>query len=139
MELLGHRHKLEIYEIDREFVYLIHPEGLTEEVEKTIKNKFTLEPETITEIIPILIPMAHSQTAKLLKEGDSVDVFLYNKKEGHLAASMKEPLIELHKFAYLRIVGCNSFAYFADMGLDADLFIHRREEGIQPRTGNKSG
>ncbi len=137
MELLGHWHDLEVFEIDRDFVYLTHPEGATEEVEKTVKNKFTLEPEIEIETKPILIPMAHNQTTRLIKEKSSVRVFLYNKKDGVLAATMKEPLVELNKFAYLRIVGGNSFAHFADMGLDADLFIHKREEGIQPELNKK--
>ncbi len=137
MNLLGHWHELEIFEIDRDFVYLSHPEGLTEEVEKTVKHKLTLEPEIVMETRPILIPMAHNQTTKLLKEGTKVTVFLYNKKDGLLAGTMNEPLIELNKFAYLKIVGMNSFAFFADMGLDADLFIHKREEGIQPEINKK--
>lgn len=137
MELLGHWHELEIGEIDRDFVYLIHPEGLTHEVEFEVKNKLTMELETETRTVPIMIPMAHNQTEKLLKEGETVKVFLYNKKDGHLAATMVQPLIELNKFSYLRIVGMNTFAYFADMGLDADLFIHKREEGLQPEIGKK--
>jgi len=137
MDLLGHWHELEIFEIDRDFVYLIHPEGITEEIEKTVKHKLTMEPEIVMETRPILIPMAHNQTDKLLKEGAKVSVFLYNKKDGVIAGTMKQPLVALNKFAYLRIVGMNTFAFFADMGLDADLFIHKREEGIQPEINKK--
>jgi len=137
MELLGHWHELEVFEIDRDFVYLTHPEGLTEEVEKEVKNKFTMEPEIEMETRPVLIPMAHNQTTRLIKEKSTVRVFLYNKKDGVLAASMKEPLVELNKFAYLRIVGGNTIAHFADIGLDADLFIHKREEGLQPELNKK--
>ena len=54
MDLLGHWHELEIFEIDRDFVYLAHPAGTTEEIEKTVKNKLTMEPEIVLETRPIL-------------------------------------------------------------------------------------
>ncbi len=137
MQFLGSWQKLTVYEIDRDFVYFPHPLGLTEEVEKEVKNPKTMEPEIVMEEKPVLIPMAHNQTTKLLKENEEVEVFLYNKKDGLLAATMKEPMVNLNEFAYLKIVGANSIAYFAHMGLDADLFIHKKEDGFQPDIGKK--
>jgi len=137
MQILGKWHSLKVEEIDRDFVYLNHPENLMEQIEVKIKNEITSEEEIEIKEQPVLIPMAHNQTSQLLKEGQEVNVFLYNKKEGDVAATMLKPRLELNQFAYLRFVGANSVAYFADIGLDADLFIFRREDGLQPEIGKK--
>jgi len=137
MTLVGRWNQLKVVKIDRDFVYLNHPTGAEEQIEIEVVSEENDEPEIVLESRPILITMAHNQTTKLLKEDEEVHVFLYNKKERDLAASMNKPLVELEKFSYLRIVGENSFAYFADIGLDSDLFINKREEGIQPEQGKK--
>lgn len=137
MSIIGKWHELKVEKIDRDFVYLNHPLGAEEEIEKTILAEDGETEETIIEKQPILISMAHNQTTRLLKESQEVNVFVYNKKEGELAASMKKPNLELNQFAYLKIVGENSFAFFANIGLDADLFIFKSEHGVQPELGKK--
>ncbi len=137
MAILGKWHELNVEKIDIDFVYLNHPEGAVEEIEKIVLTEDGITEETVIEAKPVLISMAHNQTTKLLKENQTVKVFVYNKKEGALAASMKQPLVELNRFAYLKIVGSNNFAHFADIGLDADLFIFKSELGIQPELGKK--
>lgn len=60
--------------------------------------------------------------------GDNISAFIYNDTKDRPIATLKKPLIEVGKIAYLKIVGTSNFGAFADIGLERDIFIPLKEQ-----------
>lgn len=68
---------------------------------------------------------------KSLKEGDDIEVFLYNDSEDRPVATTQTPLVKVNEIAYLEVVSVSKHGAFLDWGLDKDLFVpykNMREE-----------
>jgi len=62
------------------------------------------------------------------KEGDYIDVFIYNDSEDRIVATTEVPKILLDQFAVLKVVDVNKFGVFLDWGLDKDLLVPFKEQ-----------
>lgn len=60
--------------------------------------------------------------------GDTISAFVYNDTKDRPIATLKKPLIEVGKVAYLKIVATSNFGAFADIGLERDIFIPIKEQ-----------
>ena len=69
--------------------------------------------------------------------GDEVEVFTYMDSNNRPVATMKKPLIEVGKVAYLEVVHQNDFGAFCNMGLERDLFIPMKEQRFKLLVGKK--
>lgn len=69
--------------------------------------------------------------------GDEVEVFTYMDSNNRPVATMKKPLIEVGKVAYLEVVHQNDFGAFCNMGLERDLFIPMKEKRFKLLVGKK--
>ncbi|MDM5338278.1 S1-like domain-containing RNA-binding protein [Fictibacillus enclensis] len=69
--------------------------------------------------------MLHKREAsRELKEGETVDVFLYQDHEGRLAATMSQPKVRLDTLAWLTVVGSQKrLGVFLDMGIHKDVLL----------------
>ena len=75
----------------------------------------------------VLLPKG-SLNGNNIKIGDTISAFIYNDTKDRPIATLKKPLIEVGKIAYLKIVGTSDFGAFADMGLERDIFIPLKEQ-----------
>ena len=75
----------------------------------------------------VLLPKG-SLNGNSIKIGDTISAFIYNDTKDRPIATLKKPLIEVGKIAYLKIVGTSDFGAFADMGLERDIFIPLKEQ-----------
>lgn len=66
-----------------------------------------------------------------LQEGDRITVFVYNDSEDRPVATTEEPLIKLQEFAYLRVKSTAEFGAFLDWGLEKDLLVPFKEQGVK--------
>jgi predicted RNA-binding protein (virulence factor B family) len=60
--------------------------------------------------------------------GDEISVFLYKDSEDRLVATTRVPLIEINRFAYLKVLEVNVHGAFLDWGLEKDLLVPFREQ-----------
>ncbi|UZJ76995.1 S1 RNA-binding domain-containing protein [Fictibacillus sp. KU28468] len=69
--------------------------------------------------------MLHKREAsKELKEGETVEVFLYQDHEGRLAATMIQPKVRLDTLAWLKVVGSTKrLGVFLDIGIHKDVLL----------------
>ena len=84
----------------------------------------------------VLLPKALLEGNEV-KEGDTVEVFVYRDSKDRPVATFKKPLITVGEVAYLEVVGQSSFGAFADMGLDRDIFIPLKEQKFKMLKGKK--
>ncbi|MBS6601247.1 MAG: S1 RNA-binding domain-containing protein [Clostridium sp.] len=84
----------------------------------------------------VLIPNG-SLNGEEIKEGETIEVFVYRDSKDRPIATLKKPLITLGEVAYLEIVGQSSFGAFANMGLERDLFIPLKEQKFKLLKGKK--
>ncbi|WP_024614437.1 S1-like domain-containing RNA-binding protein [Clostridium sp. Ade.TY] len=84
----------------------------------------------------ILLPKALLNGAEI-NLGDYVEVFTYMDSNNRPVATMKKPLIEVGKVAYLEVVHQNDFGAFCNMGLERDLFIPMKEQRFKLLVGKK--
>lgn len=63
-----------------------------------------------------------------LKEGDDIQVFVYNDSEDRPVATTEEPKIALNYFAYLKVKEVTQFGAFLDWGLEKDLLVPFKEQ-----------
>jgi predicted RNA-binding protein (virulence factor B family) len=66
-----------------------------------------------------------------MSEGDLVCVFLYKDSEDRPVATTEDPKIVLNSFAYLRVKEVNLFGAFMDWGLEKDLMVPFKEQGLK--------
>ena len=72
-----------------------------------------------------------------LEIGDLIDVFLYLDSEDRPVATTKKPLIEIGKFAFLKVVECTKFGAFLDWGLDKHLLLPFAEQHRPVQEGKR--
>lgn len=66
------------------------------------------------------------QATRKLEVGDAIDVFLYFDNQKRITATMKTPLVDLEKPAFLEVVAVNQhLGVFLNMGLIKDLLLSR--------------
>lgn len=72
-----------------------------------------------------------------IEPGDRVEVFIYNKDKGELAATTARPLARVNEFAALEVVDIQSFGAFLDWGIEKDLFLPNRRQTKPIQMGEK--
>ncbi|HHY26278.1 MAG TPA: S1 RNA-binding domain-containing protein [Desulfitobacterium dehalogenans] len=63
-----------------------------------------------------------------IKEGDTLEVFIYHDSEGRLIATRKMPLAQVGELAYLNVTAKTKIGAFLDFGLERGLFLPFREQ-----------
>ncbi len=69
----------------------------------------------------VLLPK--SQVPEDAKEGDKVEVFIYNDSRDRIIATTRKPKIVLGELAHLMVVSTTKIGSFLDFGLERDLFL----------------
>ncbi len=72
-----------------------------------------------------------------IKEGDTVEVFIYRDSKDRLISTLKKPLITVGEIAYLEVVSQNNIGAFVNIGLERDLFVPLREQSFKLKEGKK--
>lgn len=72
-----------------------------------------------------------------LKENDQVNVFIYKDSKDRLIATKRQTKIEVGQIKELEIVAKSKVGYFADMGLEKDIFLPYKEVMGRIRVGEK--
>lgn len=83
----------------------------------------------------ILLRLDQGQSAPDI--GARIDVFVYNDSNEGLAATTRQPLVQMGQVALLEIVDVTDIGAFADWGLPRDLFIPFAEQQHPLRKGRK--
>lgn len=83
------------------------------------------------EVGELLMPNAYVD--KTLREGDTVNVFVYLDQQERLTATTETPLARVGDFAWLRVAWVNEYGAFLDWGLQKDLFVPFREQKMRMR------
>jgi len=63
--------------------------------------------------------------------GQKINVFLYLDHDERLIATTEKPFIELHTFAYLKVVDVTIYGAYLDWGLMKHLFCPFKEQGVK--------
>lgn len=84
----------------------------------------------------VLLPNSAAKGHEI-KEGDTLEVFIYRDSKDRLISTLKKPLITVGKIAYLEVVSQNNIGAFVNFGLERDLFIPLREQGFKLKEGKK--
>ena len=71
------------------------------------------------------------------KSGDEFEAFLYRDSEDRLIATLRTPLIELHKVAKLTCAAVTKIGAFLDWGLEKDLLLPFHEQTKQIHKGEE--
>lgn len=69
------------------------------------------------------------------KIGDQIEVFVYKDHEQRWIATSLHPFVTINKFAYLRVKSISPIGAFLDWGLEKDLFVPFREQGVKMERG----
>ena len=69
------------------------------------------------------------------KEGDVMELFVYNDSEDRLVATTETPKIMLNGFATLKVIDVNKNGVFLDWGLDKDLLVPFKEQNKKMQLG----
>ena len=69
----------------------------------------------------VLLP--EKQLPKDVKEGDSLDVFIYRDSENRLIATTRQPLAKVGDLAYLEVTALTQIGASLDFGLERGLFL----------------
>lgn len=70
------------------------------------------------------------------KEGDKLEVFIYNDSEDRIVATTETPKIKLDEFAVLKVVDVSKYGVFLDWGLSKDLMVPFKEQNKKMILGN---
>jgi len=81
------------------------------------------------------ILLSEKKLPKPLALDDELDVFVYVDSEGHLAASLKQPLALVDDIAWLKVVSINYVGVFMDWGLSKDLLVPFSEQHQEMEVG----
>ncbi len=74
----------------------------------------------------VLLPK--KQVPADLKQGDTIEVFLYKDSSDRLIATVNMPKIMLHQVTFLRVAQVGKIGAFLDWGLEKDLLLPFREQ-----------
>jgi predicted RNA-binding protein (virulence factor B family) len=83
----------------------------------------------------VLLPKAYVN--EKMKIEDEIEVFIYNDSEDRYVATIERPKAMLGEFAYMEVVGVESFGAFVDWGLQKDLFVPKKFQKIPLEVGMK--
>ncbi len=81
----------------------------------------------------VLLPDDYDEDVEL---GELIDVFIYLNSDDQYTASIKTPLIEVNKFAYLQVKDVNRVGAFMDIGISKDLLVPYAEQTEEMYVGN---
>lgn len=81
----------------------------------------------------VLLPATEVNTS--MKDGDRLEVFLYQNSNGELAATLKQPKAQVGEFALLKVSAVTRHGAFLDWGLDKDLLVPYSEQPERMRVG----
>ena len=84
----------------------------------------------------VLLPNSNAKD-KDIKEGETLEVFVYRDSKDRLICTLKKPLITVGELGYLEVVSQSSIGAFVNMGLERDLFVPLREQIYKIKTGKK--
>jgi len=70
-----------------------------------------------------------------VKLGDELQAFVYVDTDGHLAATLKQPLAQVDECAWLKVVSVNYVGVFLDWGLSKDLLVPFSEQHQEMEVG----
>jgi len=70
-----------------------------------------------------------------IKDGDSVEVFIYHDNEGRIIATTDKPYATAGQFAFLECRTVSEVGAFMDMGIMKDLLIPYREQKVHMEAG----
>ena len=83
----------------------------------------------------VLLPA--KQVPEGVKEGDSLEVFLYKDSMDRPIATTKEPLIRLGQVAKLKVAQTSGIGAFLDWGLEKDLLLPFKEQTKKVHPGEE--
>lgn len=75
----------------------------------------------------ILLPNA-SLNGNEVKVGEKVRAFIYRDSSDRIIATLKEPYLTIGNIGYLTIKSVNNIGAFADIGLERDVLIPKKEQ-----------
>lgn len=74
------------------------------------------------------ILILNREVSPKIEIGEKIDVFIYSDSEHPYIATLLEPKIKLHEFAFLKATAVNEYGAFLDWGLAKDLFVPFAEQ-----------
>lgn len=81
----------------------------------------------------VLLPNKYLDDA--MEIDDLISVFVYRDSEDRPVATTETPLIQLNKFAYLKVTSVTHFGAFVDWGLEKELMIPFKEQNKKLEEG----
>ncbi len=81
----------------------------------------------------ILLPA--TEVIASMKDGDRLEVFLYQGSNGELVATLKHPKAQVGEFALLKVSDVTRHGAFLDWGLEKDLLVPYSEQPERMRVG----
>lgn len=81
----------------------------------------------------VLLPATEVNAS--MKDGDQLEVFLYQGNNGELIATLKQPKAQVGEFALLKVNDVTRHGAFLDWGLDKDLLVPYSEQPERMRVG----
>jgi predicted RNA-binding protein (virulence factor B family) len=82
-----------------------------------------------------MVLLADKKPSTTYQVGDSVSAFVYIDGEGHLAATLQNPLAEAGDIAWLKVVSVNYYGAFLDWGIPKDLLVPFSEQIAEMKPG----
>lgn len=82
----------------------------------------------------VLLP--GKQVPDNLKQGDSLDVFVYRDSSDRLISTTRQPYITLGELAVLEVKAVGAIGAFLDWGLEKDLFLPFKEQTERVKSGS---
>ena len=83
----------------------------------------------------VFLPYNHAPAE--VNPGDNLRVFTFMNTDGRLFATTQTPLATVGQFAFLTVVDENENGSFLDLGIDKDVFVHRRDQKRPMRLAGK--
>ncbi len=83
------------------------------------------------------IQMAKKELPPSIKEGESLEVFVFNDTIDTLAATTMEPAAIVNQFAYLIVKSITKYGAFLEWGIKKDLFLPERKQTTDIAKGEK--
>ncbi len=81
----------------------------------------------------VLLPA--TEVIASMKDGDWLEVFLYQSSSGDLVATLKQPKAQVGEFALLKVSAVTRHGAFLDWGLDKELLVPYSEQPERMRVG----
>ncbi len=83
----------------------------------------------------VLLPI--KQVPEGAKTGDQLSVFLYRDSKDRPIATTREPVLELHEIALLKVAQTSRIGAFLDWGLEKDLLLPFKEQTRKVQEGEE--